>query len=185
MPGKEVYVFRVGDKIVHPAHGAGVIAGIEQPDILDEYRRYYIIDLMGEDRRLMVPVRTAQDIGLRRVVSKRRSREMLAILSSPADGLPDDFKQRQSQLSERMREGSLASVARVVRDMAARSRAKAYSPTETRLYEQARRMLGGELALVNDTDVEVALHQIDCITGVERRPMRALAPRPVPPADSN
>jgi CarD family transcriptional regulator len=159
-------MYKVGDKIVHPSHGAGVIAAIEQKDLLDEYNRYYVIELAAQDMRLMVPVRTAPEIGLRKVATKKQSREILAILGSEADALPDDFKQRQALLAERMREGDLESLAVVVRDMAARSREKTYSPTEARLYDQARTMLGGELALVQGTEVEDALGRIDELTGI-------------------
>ena len=66
-------MYKVGDKIVHPAHGAGVIAAIEQKDLLDEFNRYYVIELAAQDLRLMVPVRTAPDIGLRKVATKKHS----------------------------------------------------------------------------------------------------------------
>ncbi len=158
-------MFKVGDKIVHPAHGAGVIALIEQKDVLDEFNRYYVIELAAQDMRLMVPVRTAEEIGLRKVASKRQSKQVLGILGGEAESLPDDFKERQALLTERLREGDLMSLAGVVRDMAARSQEKTYSPTEARLYEQARTMLGGELALVLSTEVEEALNKIDSITG--------------------
>ena len=158
-------MFKIGDKIVHPAHGAGVIAAIEQKDLVDEFNSYYVIELAAQDMRLMIPVRTATEIGLRRVATKKQSKEILAILASQADPLPDDFKERQALLADRLREGNLESLARVVRDMAARSHEKTYSPTEARLYEQARTMLGGELALVHGTEVDAALTRIDGITG--------------------
>ncbi len=159
--------YKVGDKIVHPSHGAGTIAAIEEKDVLDEFNRYYVIDLAAQDMRLMVPVRMAPEIGIRKVATKKKSREILKILASSPELLPDDFKERQALLGERLREGDLESLARVVRDMAARSQEKAYSPTEARLYEQARTMLGGELALVLGTEVEAALSRIDDKTGVE------------------
>jgi CarD family transcriptional regulator len=113
--------FEVGDKIVHPAHGAGVIAAIEQRDVLDDYSRYYIIDLAAQDMRLMVPVRTAKEIGLRSVAGQRRSRSVLKILEEPPEELPDDFKRRQALLTERLRTGDAEALATVVRDMAHRS----------------------------------------------------------------
>jgi CarD family transcriptional regulator len=161
-------MFEVGDKIVHPAHGAGVIVALEQKDLVDEFHRYYVIELAAQEMRLMVPVRMADEIGLRRVASREQAEGILAILGSGPEMLPDDFKERQALLLERLRIGDTESLARVVRDMAARSLEKSYSPTEARLYDQARAMLGGELALARDTAVDAALTAIDEQTGATR-----------------
>ena len=154
-------MFEAGDKVVHPAHGAGVIAAVEQKEVLDEYSRYYVIDMAVQHMRLMVPVRTSDEIGLRAVASKKITRAALSTLADAPDDLPDDFRQRQSSLQARLREGTALAVAAVVRDMAWRMHDKPHSPTEARLYQQARNLLGGELALAQNTDVESALVQID------------------------
>jgi len=166
-------MFKVGDKVVHPSHGAGVIAAMEQKDVLDEFSRYYVIDLAAQQMRLMVPVRTADEIGLRSVASKKHTRDVIQILGGEADELPDDFKRRQAELHGRLREGSAESLARVVRDMAHRGQLKTYSPTEARLYEQARSMLAGEIALAQDKEIEDALEQIDDTVAPEAQPERA------------
>jgi len=157
-------MYKVGDKIVHPAHGAGIIAAVEYKDVLDEFNSYYVIHLAAQDMRLMVPVRMAGEIGLRRVATKKAAKEILAILSGEAEDLPDDFKERRAHLMARLREGDAESLAKVVRDMAARSHAKTYSPTEARLYDQARGMLSGELALAQGREVEAALALIESLT---------------------
>ena len=156
-------MYEVGDKIVHPAHGAGIIGAIEQSDVLDDFNRYYVIDLKAEVRRLMVPVRMAEEIGLRRIANAKGAKDIAKVLGSDAEALPDDFKARQSLIGEKLKEGDALILASVVRDMAARSLEKTYSPTEARLFEQARSMLSGELALVRDTELEEALGYIDSI----------------------
>jgi len=170
-------MYDVGDKIVHPSHGAGIIRAVEEKDVLDEFNRYYIIELAAQDLRIMVPVRSADEIGLRRVATKRTSKSIFKILSGRADSLPDDFKKRQALIMDRLREGDTKSLARVVRDMAARSREKTYSPTEARLYDQARAMLSGEVALSLEESVESTLERIDKVAA------EALPPEPVEPAD--
>ena len=155
--------FAVGDKIVHPAHGAGVIAAIEQPDILDEFNRYYVIDLTAQDMRIMIPIRTAEEIGLRAVMTKKETKAVYKDLGGEPQPLPDDFKKRQSHIAKLLKEGDVGALTEVVRNMAARAKIKTYSPTEARLYEQARSMLSGELALSLDTDVENALERIDAV----------------------
>ena len=153
--------FKVGDKVVHPAHGAGFIAAIEEKDVLDEFNRYYVINLAVQDLKVMVPVRTADEIGLRSVATQKVSRSIFKILAGAPEDLPDDFKKRQADIIGRLREGDAESLAFVVRDMAARSRKKTYSPTEARLFEQARTMLSGEIALSLNAEVEKTLERID------------------------
>lgn len=154
-------MYAIGDKVVHPAHGAGVIAAVEVKDVHESYSRYYIIELAGRDMRLMVPVRTAEEIGLRPVAPRTVSEEVFVVLSGAPDSLPEEFKERQAALGKRIREGDTVALAGVVRDMAARGREKPYSPTEARLFEQARSMLCGEVALSLDTDVEVVLRRVE------------------------
>jgi CarD family transcriptional regulator len=174
-------VYKVGDKVVHPYHGAGVIAAVERSDLLDEFNQYYIIELAVQQMRLMVPVRTAQDIGLRMVSAPDSWPGILGILDGSAESLPDDFKLRQSQIHERLREGTAESLARIVRDMAWRGRDRTYSPTEQRLYDQARTMLGSELALAQDTGVEQALALIDGFVQAPGDSHRPAAPPAAPP----
>jgi len=158
-------VYKVGDKVVHPHHGAGVIAAVEQSDLLDEFNRYYVIELAVQHMRLMVPVRMADEIGLRLVLAPDAWPCILDILDGDADVLPEDFKARQAHIHERLREGTAESLARVVRDMAHRGRDRTYSPTEQRLYDQARTMLSSELALARNTAVDQALLAIDQHSG--------------------
>ncbi|MFN2252057.1 MAG: CarD family transcriptional regulator [Anaerolineae bacterium] len=154
-------MYKVGSKVVHPAHGAGVISSVEQKDVLDDFNRYYVIDLAAQDMTLMVPVRMAEEIGLRRVATKKSAKQIMEILGSEAKTLPDDFKKRQALVHDRLREGSTEALAEVVRDMASRGHSKTYSPTEARVFEQARGMLGGEMALALGIEVATALSRID------------------------
>lgn len=149
--------FVVGDRVFHPAHGAGVVIAIERPALHEDFNRYYAIQLVAPAMRVLVPVRTAAAIGLRAVAVTELAEAALDLLATPADALPDDFKARQAAIGERLRTGELAVLAALVRDLAARGRERVFSPTEARLFEQARLMLSGELALALDA----ALDQID------------------------
>jgi len=154
-------MFAIGDKVVHPAHGAGIIAAVEIKDVHESFNRYYVIELAGREMRLMIPVRMAEEIGLRPVAPRQVTDEVFIVLASMPDALPDDFKERQAALGRRIREGNTVSLACVVRDMAARGREKPYSPTEARLFEQARNMLCGEVALALDVDVAATQRRIE------------------------
>jgi len=60
-------MFDIGDKVVHPTHGAGQVTGIKKQDLLEQYHRYYVIELAVDDRTLMIPVNKAEEIGLRSI----------------------------------------------------------------------------------------------------------------------
>jgi CarD family transcriptional regulator len=153
--------FGVGDRVFHPAHGAGIVIAIERPALHEDFNRYYAIQLVAPPMRVLVPVRTASTIGLRAVAIPTAATSALEALQSAADALPDDFKTRQAAIADRLRTGNLDVLAMLVRDLAARGRDRVFSPTEARLFEQARVMLCGELSLALDAAVDVVGRMID------------------------
>ena len=63
-------MFNVGDHIVYPMHGAGIIDSIEEKDILGEKQAYYILKMPGEVK-VMVPTNKAEEIGVREIIDKQ------------------------------------------------------------------------------------------------------------------
>lgn len=153
-------MFEVGDKVVHPAHGAGVIAGIEEKELLDEYNRYYIIQLAATEMKLMIPIKTADEIGLRPVARPAQVAAIYNTLRAEPRDLINDFKKRQSILTAQLKSGEIIDVAEVVRDLFWRNEDSPLSPTESRQLEGAQEQLAGELSLAEDVDVEESLAHI-------------------------
>lgn len=154
-------MFEVGDKVVHPAHGAGVVAGIEEKTLVDEFTDYYVIQLAATDMKLMIPVRKASEIGLRPVARPAQVERIYNTLQSAARDLINDFKKRQSILTEQLKSGDIIDVAEVVRDLFWRNAESPLSPTESRQLESARQQLASELSLAENVDVEESLARID------------------------
>lgn len=154
-------MFEVGDKVVHPAHGAGVVVGIESKEIVERFNQYYIIDLVASDRQLMVPVKNAEAIGLRPIVSEAKMRRTLDVLRSPPDDLPHNFRERQAHVGGRLKSGEVTTVAEVVRNLFWLNWQKELSYTESQLFERAKQMLAGELALVRGVAVEETMKEIN------------------------
>ncbi|MFQ5855645.1 MAG: CarD family transcriptional regulator [Anaerolineae bacterium] len=153
-------MFEVGDKVVHPAHGAGVVAGIEEKELIDEFTHYYIIQLTAAEMKLMIPVRTAEAIGLRPVVKPAQIEAIYDTLQARPRDLIDDFKKRQAILVQQLKSGDIVGVAEVVRDLFWRNQASPLSPTESRQLESAKQQLASELSLAEDIDVEESLAHI-------------------------
>jgi CarD family transcriptional regulator len=153
-------MFDIGDKVVHPTHGAGQVTGIEKQDLLEQYHRYYIIDLAADDRTLMIPVSNAEEIGLRSISHEAALSQVWHILDATAKTLPDDHRKRQERIQEKLKTGDVVKVAEVVRDLSALKREDHLTSFDTRLLERAEQFLACEIALVEGVQVSEAERMI-------------------------
>jgi len=153
-------MFDVGDKVVHPNHGAGQVTGIKEQDLLEQYHRYYVIDLTVDDRTLMIPVSKAKEIGLRSISQEAVLSQVWHTLGAAAKTLLDDYKKRQARIEEKLKTGEAIKVAEVIRDLSARKREDRLTSFDTRLLERAEQFLAGEVALVEEVQVGEAERMI-------------------------
>lgn len=140
-------MFNIGDKVVYPMHGAGVIEGIEEREISGEKLRYYIIKLPMGEMKAMVPLHKVDEVGLRRVVNAEEIRKVLESLKSVSSGMPLNWNHRYRINMEKIKSGSIYEVAEVVRNLSLRDRQKGLSTGEKKMFENARRILISELVL--------------------------------------
>lgn len=154
-------MFNVGDKLVHPTYGAGTIIDIQEKQIRDEQRTYYVINLLSQDGTLMVPVTRASELGLRQPTAKPK--HMLQILVSEPVLLSDNHRERQEAISVDLRSGSVSKISRAVRDLSHRDVVGRLTEADLRLYRKAQELLAGELALSFGVDVEAARDQVSSV----------------------
>ncbi len=155
-------VFRQGDKVVHPNHGAGVVRELCRMNGTGQESEYYIIELFANRLTVMVPVANATSLGLRQA-SADLVREALATLAGRPEELPNDFKLRQKELTEKLRSGDTRLIAQVCRDLTWRSRWGQLTSTDARLLDHARSFLATELAAVRDCSTEEALAELSSV----------------------
>jgi CarD family transcriptional regulator len=155
--------FRVGDKVVHPSHGAGVICSIETHAInTDISSSYYVISLMtAGSRRVMVPVNNVLMIGLRSAMARNKASEVLEILGGRPAPCSNNFTERQTQLSQMLRSGDPKVWAELARNLFYRGLKKKLSATDQEYYTRARDMLAGEIALADGCTIETAVKRIE------------------------
>jgi len=164
-------MFEIGDKVVHPSHGAGVIINIEGKEFLEERGRYYVIDLLTCEGVVMVPVASAQRIGLRPVSDADEISRAMSILTSSPDNLPNDHRERRAQIEEKLRTGDIVEVTKVVRNLAWRDRCRKLTMADRRLYERAQTFLAAELALAKGMELQEALKWLrTALNGGQRPP---------------
>ena len=149
-------IFRKGEKVAHPIFGVGNIANIEEKRVLDKSEKYYILDLFINQMTLMIPVRKAEDIGLRKVVGKERVPEILEVLSDDMDEMEQDYKSRIKTQMEMVDSGDLMKVAQVVRNYYQRKKTDVLSATEKSLLERANKILISEIKTVYKIDENLA-----------------------------
>ena len=156
--------YRTNDKVVHPAHGAGVVRKVVRRTIAGESRQYYLIDpLVHDSLEIMVAVDKVKLVGLRKASRRTKMRRTLRTLKRLPEQLPSDFKKRQILISEKIQSADPPIVAEAARDLAAFKREKngRLGVTDSRLLKRARECIAGELALVEEIPLEDALSQID------------------------
>ena len=149
-------VFNVGDKIVYPMHGVGIVKAIEKKTVLNKKNEYYSVIIRNNGMKVMFPVANVDEIGVRPIITKRELKKVTEILQKDDVVQEDDWKLRYQQNIDKVKSGSIFIVAEVVRDLFKRGCVKELSIMERKLYENAYQLIMHEIALVRDMDIEEA-----------------------------
>ncbi|MBC8264018.1 MAG: CarD family transcriptional regulator [Anaerolineales bacterium] len=153
-------MFKIGDKVVHPYHGAGKVVDIEEKMLLSEGGRYYVIDLVACNGIVMVPTNNIQKIGLRRVSGRRDISRAMNTLISPPDTLSSDHRERQAHAQEKLNTGDLIKVTEVVRNLAWRNHEGRLTMADNKIYQRAQTFLASELSLARGVELQEAMEQL-------------------------
>jgi CarD family transcriptional regulator len=138
-------VYRKGDTVVHPEHGAAVIEDLRERDFLGERKKYLVLRLAYGDLTLMVPVDNTQDVGLRNVVSRSEVKKVLDVLREDESKMATNWSRRFKNNMEKLHSGDPYQVAEVVKNLSIRERSKGLSAGEKRMLAKARQILVSEL----------------------------------------
>ena len=153
--------FKVGDKVVYPNHGVGVIEKIQSRVLSGEERTFYTLRILSTDSTVMVPVANTGAVGLRKVLSKREIDEVFKIVRNDKVELYDDWKGRFQENSERMRTGEISRVAEVLKGLTHLAQVKTLSYRERKMLDRARFLVVSEIAEASRLPVEKVEKQID------------------------
>jgi CarD family transcriptional regulator len=154
-------VFNVGDRVVYPMHGAGVIRAIEEKEILGSSQSYYVMHLPMGDMKVMIPLDSASDVGLRDVVDPAEVDKVMEVLRGQKTKMSTNWNRRYRANLEKIRTGNIYEVAEVVRNLSLRDQEKGLSTGERKMLESARGILLSELVLakgIDESAVEVELN---------------------------
>lgn len=154
-------MFKVGDKVVYPHHGAGFVEKIEVRDIQGESKRYFILSLCGGDLRITVPEESTENVGLRSVIPKNEVKSVFKVLNAAQSQMPTNWNHRYKKNRDKIRSGDVYEVAEVVRNLSIREREKGLSTGEKRMLNQARQILLSEIIYVLNIDSDKASKMLD------------------------
>ncbi|MBN2403420.1 MAG: transcriptional regulator [Spirochaetes bacterium] len=147
-------MYKVGDKIVYPMHGVGVIEAIEKKVILGKRDEYYIITIVNSGMKVMIPVKNADNIGIRGIIQKKEISKVLNILKKTNQITEEDWKIRYQNNIDKVKSGSINKVAEVLRDLYQRGKEKDLSIMERKLYESAYQFVIYEIAFAKNIEIE-------------------------------
>lgn len=148
--------FSVGDYVVYPMHGVGEIQAIQKQVILGKRKECYSLEITSSKMKVLIPVENARTIGLRAIIQKRDVKKVLDLLRKEGVDTEEDWKIRYQNNMNKVKSGSIHSIAEVCRDLYKRAKDKELSLMERRLYESAYNMITNELALAKGMTVEEA-----------------------------
>ena len=155
--------YEVGDNVVYPHHGAGVVLKKEPRDMMGEAREYLTIKILHNDMTVMVPCENAHRAGLRRVIDGEDVEKVIDVLTGEVSEMPKNWNRRFKHNREKIKTGDVFELAEVVRNLAIREWEKGLSTGEKQMYTRAKKILASEFmyALGKDEDgAEVYLDEL-------------------------
>lgn len=146
--------FNIGDKVVYPMHGAGIIEAIEEREVLGAKQKYYIMKMPIGEMKVMIPMDNVEEIGLRQVIDEEGVSRVYDILRGEQTSMSQNWNRRYRANLEKIKSGDIFEVAEVVRNLAIRDREKGLSTGERKMLDNARQILISELVLAQDSTEE-------------------------------
>ena len=153
--------FEVGDNVVYPHHGAGVVLKKETKELLGEERDYLTIKILHNDMTVMVPCENAHLAGLRRVIDEDEVEKVIDVLTGEVSEMPKNWNRRFKYNREKIKTGDVFELAEVVRNLAIREWEKGLSTGEKQMYTRAKKILASEFMYALDKDEDGAEEYLD------------------------
>lgn len=141
-------MFSIGDLAVYPAHGVGRIEAIEQRQFDGKFHAFYVMRILNNDMKIMIPQKNTQNVGLRHIINETETFKIYDLLKDQEiDFPPKTWNRRYREYMDKIKTGSVYELAVVIRDMYLRQREKSLSFGEKKMLETALSLLVKEISL--------------------------------------
>ncbi len=159
-------MFKVGDLAVYPAHGVGRIECIESKDIAGKKQDFYVMRIIENDMKIMIPIQNADAVGLRQLIDHTEIPKVYAILQNrkiSVDG--GTWNRRYREYMEKIKTGSIFELAEVLRDLYVLKGDKELSFGERKMLDTARNLLVRELSVAQGVSEQQAEEEVIAMLG--------------------
>ena len=147
-------MYKVGDKVVYPHHGAGTVVKKEAREVLGEKREYLTIQILHNDMTVNVPSENVEKVGLRKVIDEKTVEKVLQSLTGDGTTMPKNWNRRFKHNRDKMKTGDIFELAEVVRNLSLRDHEKGLSTGEKQMFVKAKKILVSELMYAKGMDEE-------------------------------
>jgi CarD family transcriptional regulator len=147
-------MYQIGDKVVYPMHGAGIIKAIEEKEILGKKQQYYIIHIPSGNMTLMIPVLKSDDIGVRYIIDKSEGMKVLETFRNCKIRIDSNWNKRYRDNMEKIKSADIYQVVEVVKDLMYRDKVKGLSTSDRKMLNNAKQIVVSELVMTNVAERE-------------------------------
>lgn len=153
-------MYNVGDCVVYPMHGAGIIEGIEIKEVLGKTQSYYVMRIPINDMKVMVPQENAGEVGIRDIIDASVAKEVLKSFRTVEIEVIQNWSKRFRDNMERIKSGDIFEVAAVVKSLMLREKQKGLSTGEHKMLSNAKQIMISEIIVAMKTDRESVENQL-------------------------
>ncbi len=149
-------MYNIGDKIVYPMHGAGIVEAIEEREVLGEVNSYYILRMAYDDMKVMFPISGVSAESIRELISPEEADKVITYFADYTEEVNSNWNKRYRENVLRIKSGDIYEVAQVVKTLMCRDKAKGLSSGERKMLATAKQILISELVLSkNSSQAEI------------------------------
>jgi len=149
-----INTFRVGDDVIHWSYGLGKIIQLDEKELSGHTDKYYVVQIY--DLTLWVPISESGKCSLRTLTPAREFRKLFRILSGPGEPLSSDRNERKIQLTQRLKDGTLESICRVLRDLTSYKQTGKTNESDNSILAHARKLLLNEWSVALSVPIQQA-----------------------------
>ncbi len=153
-------MYKIGDSVVYPMHGAGVIEGIEKKEVLGKMQSYYVMRMPIGDMKVMVPMDNAAEVGMRDVINKSEAQRVLDEFRTVQIDIIQNWSKRFRDNMGRIKSGNIFEVSAVVKSLMLRDRQKGLSTGEKKMLSNAKQILISEIVVATGNDHDFIENQL-------------------------
>lgn len=163
---RRIIMYTIGDRVLYPMHGAGIITSVEDRDILGEIKQYFVMKMPVDEIEVLIPIESLERIGVRDIISGDQAEDVLRDFKEYSIEFNSNWNKRYRENMGKIRSGNIYEVAHVVKTLMVRDRDKGLSAGERKMLVSAKRIMVSELILATHTEEAAIEEKIDKIIEV-------------------